>query len=129
MQAPAPCMGCSSLPFAPCQWERLLLSRSPGSSRWGEVTGPDPAHEYPTGSRNMVRLPSMSSVTWNLASSSQDSFLVLSFCALLASLFLPEARLDPASSSDAPRVRGCGPVSGEERDEMVASPWEHDPPV
>ncbi|XP_043740944.1 ninein-like protein isoform X9 [Cervus elaphus] len=53
----------------------------------------------------------MSSVTWNSASSSQDSFLVLSFCASLASLFLLEARLDPASSSDAPKVRGCGPVS------------------
>ena len=130
MQAPAPCMGCSSLPFPPCQWEHPLLSSSPGSSHMGRFTRPDPAHDNLTGTRTMVSLPSMSSVTRNSASSAPDSCLVLSFCGSLASLFLLEARLDPASSSDAPKVRGCGPVSGEgERREVVLGPWEHDPPM
>ena len=58
-----------------------------------------------------------------------QSSLVVSFCPSLASLFLLEAGLDPASS-DAPKATGCGPVSGEEeRDEVVVSPWEPDPPV
>ena len=51
-------------------------------------------------------------------------------CGSPASLFPLEARLDSASSSDAPTVRICGPVSGEgERREVVLGPWEHDPPV
>ena len=69
----------------------------------------------------------MSSVTWNSASSAPDSSLVLSFSGSPASLFLLEAWLDPASSSDAPKVRGCRPVLGEEeRREVVRGPWERD---
>ena len=49
VQAPAPCMGCSSLPFPPCQWECRLLSSSPRNPTWGEFTGPDPAHDNLTG--------------------------------------------------------------------------------
>ncbi|XP_059748788.1 ninein-like protein isoform X3 [Bos taurus] len=45
-------MGCSSLPFSPCQWECRLLTSSPRNPTWGEFTGPDPAHDNLTGTRS-----------------------------------------------------------------------------